>query len=143
MTRMKHALSIRTLLLAALLLCVARCVAEEPGAHRVVPKADATPVAVGGTEDPVAHGRGLFAGKGICHACHGPAGEGSQIAPDLTDDAWLHFDAPVTPEKLVAIIDSGVRNPIKHPGAMPPKGGASLTDEEVAAVAAYVFSLSN
>ena len=38
---------------------------------------------------------------------------------------------------------TGVPKPKEHPAPMPPKGGAPLTDDQVKAVAAYVYSLSH
>ena len=40
-------------------------------------------------------------------------------------------------------IQTGVPTPKKAPAPMPPMGGASLTPEQVRAVAAYEYSLSH
>jgi len=42
---------------------------------------------------------------------------------------------------IVKIITDGVAAPKEHTGAMPSRGGAPLTDEQVRAVAAYVYAL--
>jgi hypothetical protein len=42
----------------------------------------------------------------------------------------------------VQVVTNGVPQPKQHPAPMPPKGGAPLTDQQVRAVAAYVFSIS-
>jgi mono/diheme cytochrome c family protein len=91
----------------------------------------------------VQEGQQIYAGAGICAACHGPDGAGA-IGPDLTDAEWLIGDGEY--EQLVAQILEGVTaaeatNPL---GAiMPPKGGAAITDAQVRAVAAYVWTMSH
>lgn len=135
------------LALAVILFLMDGCAPEEPGENRIVPKdqvADAsqeTP-ADEGDLSPVELGQQIYSGKGICQTCHGPNAEGTQIAPNLADDEWLHFEEPISPEKIATLVMDGVANPIEYPGAMPAKGGANLSDEEVDAVAAYVYSLS-
>ena len=97
----------------------------------------------GVTAAMVTEGQQVFAGAGICAACHGPDATGA-IGPDLTDGEWLIGDGEY--ESLVAQILEGVTaaeatNPL---GAiMPPKGGAGITDAQVRAVAAYVWTLSH
>jgi mono/diheme cytochrome c family protein len=88
--------------------------------------------------DSIFHGQ---AGGGTCYACHGQDGKGSGVGPDLTDGEWLNTDG--TLEGLVKTIKSGVPTPKKAPAPMPPMGGATLSDEQVQAVAAYEYSLSH
>ena len=91
----------------------------------------------------VEEGQQIYAGAGICAACHGADATGA-IGPDLTDAEWLIGDGEF--EQLVDQILEGVSaaeatNPL---GAiMPPKGGAAITDAQVRAVAAYVWTLSH
>lgn len=40
-------------------------------------------------ESSINEGRGIYVKKD-CKACHGIAGEGTTIAPNLTDDYWIH-----------------------------------------------------
>ncbi len=94
----------------------------------------------GVTPQMVEEGEQLFAGKGICFSCHGAGGAGGPLAPDLTTGEWLHIDGSY--EGIVKLITTGVPNPKQHPAAMPPKGGSSISDEEVKSVAAYVWTLS-
>lgn len=111
----------------------------------------ATPLAAQGTDSLPAgvtaamltEGKKVFAGPGLCSACHGPAAKGvTGLGPDLTDGAWLHSDGSY--DALVTQISTGVpSNKSKSGVAMPPKGGASLSDAQVRAVAAYVWSLSH
>jgi hypothetical protein len=60
------------------------------------------------------------------------------MAPDLTDAEWLHIDGSF--DAVVRIIRTGVPEPLEAPIPMPPRGGASLNDEEVIAVARYIIS---
>ena len=97
----------------------------------------------GVTDAMVQEGQQIFAGAGICAACHGPQATGL-IGPDLTDAEWLIGDGEY--EQLVAQILKGVTaaeatNPLK--AIMPPKGGGAITDAQVRAVAAYVWTLSH
>lgn len=94
---------------------------------------DARLVALG---DSIFHGR---AAGGTCATCHGQGGVGGQLAPNLTDSEWHNGDGSY--QSIVNIVTTGVPVAKKHPGAMPPMGGASLTPEQVRAVAAYVYSL--
>jgi len=87
----------------------------------------------------VARGEVVFHGPGNCYACHGSKGAGS-IAPSLADEIWIHSKG--TLEEVTAQVINGVPKEAAKSGiAMPPKGGAALTDDDVKAVAAYVYSL--
>lgn len=77
----------------------------------------------------------------VCVACHGPNGTGSPAGPALNDNQWLNITGQY-PE-IVQVINNGVPNPKEHPGAMPPKGGGNFNDEQVRALAAYVYALSH
>lgn len=91
------------------------------------------------TAQMIETGAALYGGAGLCAVCHGANGEGS-IGPDLTDDEWVHGDGSY--DDIVHQILEGVPADKSKSGVpMPPKGGASLTDEQVRAVAAYVWSL--
>lgn len=94
----------------------------------------------GVTEAMVQEGQAIFAGGGICYTCHMAEGAGGPLAPNLTDDEWLNVDGSY--DAIVGIINSGVPQPREHPGAMLPRAGMPLTDDQVAAVAAYVYMLS-
>ncbi|RMH23310.1 MAG: hypothetical protein D6701_00380 [Gemmatimonadetes bacterium] len=95
----------------------------------------------GVTQAMVEQGKQIFAGAGLCAACHGPEGKG-MVGPDLTDAEWLHGDGSYT--FLVELITKGVSQPKGPTGAiMPPKGGSAITEDQVKAVAAYVWSLSH
>jgi cytochrome c oxidase cbb3-type subunit 3 len=93
---------------------------------------EATPEAlVALTKDPnaVALGRQVFAST--CAACHRADG-GGNVGPNLTDDFWLHGNAP---DRIFRTIASGV--PDKGMPAWQPQLGALKTQ----AVTAYVLGL--
>lgn len=95
----------------------------------------------GVTTEMVAKGKTLFGGAGLCLACHGPDGKGS-IGPNLTDQTWLHGDGSY--DSLVKLVTTGVMQKDSKTGQMmPPKGGSAISDADVKAVAAYVWSLSH
>jgi mono/diheme cytochrome c family protein len=97
-----------------------------------------------GSPQQIALGDSIFHGQaagGTCYACHGQDGKGSGVGPNLTDGEWLNTDGSL--EGLVKTIKSGVPQPKKAPAPMPPMGGATLTEEQVQAVAAYEYSLSH
>jgi mono/diheme cytochrome c family protein len=77
----------------------------------------------------------------VCASCHGQGGVGTPAAPPLNDAQWLNITGQY-PE-IVTLIHSGVPSPKQYPGMMPPKGGGSFDDQQVAAIAAYVYALSH
>jgi mono/diheme cytochrome c family protein len=97
----------------------------------------------GVTPDMVKAGKSLFAGAGICQACHGADAKGVPgMGANLTDTKWLHSDGSY--DAIVKQIMTGVpANKSTSGTPMPPKGGGALTDAQVNAVAAYVWSLSH
>jgi cbb3-type cytochrome c oxidase subunit III len=95
----------------------------------------------GVTPAAIAKGDSLFHKEGNCYACHGANAEGA-VGPNLTDATWLHSDGSY--DAIVKQITTGVDQKQSKSGiAMPPKGGSSISDEDVKAVAAYVWSLSH
>lgn len=85
-------------------------------------------------------GRAVFEGKGNCATCHGIEGKGTPLGPDLTDGEWLNISGTLA--EITAVVRKGIAKPRRHPAPMPPMGGARLRDDEIDAVARYVFSLS-
>lgn len=120
--------------------------ASDTAAPAQAPPSTPTPAAGGAdaaSPQLVALGDSIFHGQvagGTCVTCHGQGGAGGPIGPNLADAEWLHGDGSY--EFIVGIVTSGVSSPKQFPGIMPPMGGASLTPEQVRAVAAYVASLS-
>ena len=95
------------------------------------------------TDAMIEEGRTLYAGAGLCAACHGPNGGGiPNLGANLMDAEWLHADGSF--ESIVTQILTGVTADTSSSGTvMPPKGGSTITDAQVRAVAAYVYSLSH
>lgn len=89
-------------------------------------------------------GRDKFA-EGSCSSCHGDGGHGGRFAPDLTDDQWVQSDGGL--EGIFDTIVWGVRErDFADPNRrfeMNPSGGMLLEWEDIGALAAYVWSLSN
>ena len=94
----------------------------------------------GVTVEMVMEGRELFNGGGICYTCHTVEATGGLLAPDLTDDVWLNVDGEY--ESIIELIKTGVAQPVEHAGAMLPRAGMPLTDEQVEKLAAYSYMLS-
>jgi len=108
------------------------------GAPLHAQKTDSLPPGV--TPAMVAAGKKIFTGNGLCLACHGMTGTGG-IGPNLTDTTWIHHDGSYA--ALVKQITEGIDEKISKSGqVMPPRGGSGISDEEVRAVAAYVWTLS-
>ena len=96
----------------------------------------------GVTDAMIQEGQQIFAGAGICTACHGPDATGV-IGPNLTDSEWLIGDgeyAQLVSQILEGVPAEEVTNPLGV--IMPPKGGAAISDDQVRAVAAYVWTVS-
>ena len=93
------------------------------------------------TPAAIAEGDSIFHSKGNCYACHGTNAQGA-VGPNLTDAEWIHSDGSY--DAIVKQVTTGVPQAESKSGiAMPPKGGSTITDDEVKAVAAYVYSLSH
>lgn len=91
-------------------------------------------------------GDSLF-NNGGCQRCHGKGGVGAANAPALDGKAWLQLKTG-SYEEIVKVITEGVpATAIKVPAhkfAMRARGGPmNLTDPQVQAVAAYVWTLSH
>lgn len=96
------------------------------------------------TPQMIALGDSIFRGQaanGICYTCHGPEATGTQLAPNLTDNQWINTDG--TLGGIANIVRQGVPQPKQYPAAMPPQGPPLLSEEQVRAVAAYVYSKSH
>jgi len=135
-----------------LILVMAACGGGDgaPPADDTQPAVETTPAATeaalsmdlpeGVTAAMVAEGETIFGGAGICFTCHMEGALGGPSAPNLTDEEWLNIDGSY--ESIVSNIMTGVSEPKEYPGLMLPKGGTTITDEQVQAVAAYVWTLS-
>lgn len=98
------------------------------------------------TRANVALGDSLF-NNGACQRCHGKGGVGATNAPALDGKGWLQLKTGSF-EEIVAIITNGVaaadiKDP-SHKFNMRARGGPmELTDPQIQAVAAYVYTLSH
>jgi cytochrome c5 len=107
-------------------------------------RASATPAAV--TPAAIALGDSIFHARG-CRNCHGPDAKGRPNGPDLTTGHFLQVNGSY--DDFVRVITSGVPvtavKDTSHKRAMPARGGppAPLTDDQIKAVAAFVWSLNH
>ena len=93
----------------------------------------------GATAEDVTAGQQIFTATGNCYTCHGPDAKGTALAPNLTDAEWINIGG--TFDEIQTVVKTGVAQPKQHPAAMPAMGGATLSDDQVRQVAAYVWSL--
>jgi glucose/arabinose dehydrogenase/cytochrome c5 len=101
------------------------------------------PVPPGATAMEVALGQQIYHGmvaNAACAGCHGQEAMGTPLAPDLTMKNWIWGDGSL--QSITQIITNGVPNPKNFRQPMPPMGGAQLSQDQVKAVAAYVWSIS-
>jgi len=111
------------------------------GAAQAQAKPEALPPGV--TAQMVREGETLFKGAGLCSACHGQDGKGiPNLGTNLADAQWVQSKGSY--DEIVRQITTGVAADKSTTGVvMPPKGGTSITDAQVKAIAAYVWSLSH
>ena len=122
--------------LVALLPLFALLLSVKPAAAQVTP----ANLPAGVTPKMIEDGAGIFKGSGLCFACHGQDAKGMpSLGADLTDSEWIHIDGSY--EKIVETITKGTASAAGV--AMPPKGGSAISEADVKAVAAYVWSLSH
>jgi glucose/arabinose dehydrogenase/mono/diheme cytochrome c family protein len=104
----------------------------------------ALPVPAGFERETIVLGSNLYHAEGgattTCVGCHGANGTGTALGPDLTDQQWLWSDGSVA--GIAKSISDGVSQPRNYRNPMPAMGGAQLTNEQVSAIAAYVWSLN-
>jgi len=82
-------------------------------------------------EASLAAGKKIYKEK-LCATCHGAAGEGNAIGPNLTDEFWIHGGAF---KDVVSVIKNGVL----AKGMTPYKD--QLTPNQIDQVASYVLAL--
>lgn len=82
-------------------------------------------------------GRDLFL---VCATCHGLDAGGTQLGPSLSDGEWRHGSGTV--EEIEQIVRQGIPEPEDYPIPMPPGGGGTFDEEELRALAAYVYAVS-
>ena len=77
----------------------------------------------------------------LCAGCHGTDGKGTGMGSDLTSGKWLWGNGSL--QAITRTIVHGVPKPKNHTGAMPPMGGAPLSQADLAAVADYVWAIGH
>jgi len=95
----------------------------------------------GVTQEMVQEGHALFTGPAQCFSCHGSEAQGTVLCPTLNDREWLHVPGGEY-DGIVRIIQTGVMQPKSYPTVMPPLGGMPLNNDQVRALAAYVYAIS-
>ncbi len=105
------------------------------------PRIDPATLPEGVTQAMIDAGQQVFVNAGFCYTCHGQDGTGGQLAPDLTDDTWIHAEGGDY-EQIVSIVTNGILEPVEFTSPMQPMGGGQLTEAQVREVSAYVWSLS-
>ena len=119
----------------------------EPGPPEGInPHADVNtlPLPPGTTRQDVALGQRIYLGQtagGTCSGCHGSDGRGGPQAPSLVSGRY--FVGNGTFQSIKQVVTDGVPRPRDYEVPMPPKGGASLNDSDITAVAAYVWAIGH
>jgi glucose/arabinose dehydrogenase/cytochrome c553 len=114
-----------------------------------LPDASELPIPAGATREQIVLGDKIFHGQmrdGTCLGCHGSDAKGTPQGPSLINGNFVQGAGGQGSDSLEAItkyITEGVPKPRNFSDPMPPKGGAPLSDADVAAVAAYVWAISH
>jgi mono/diheme cytochrome c family protein len=95
----------------------------------------------GVTQAAIDKGKEVFHKQGLCFACHGQDGKGL-VGPSLIDDVWIHSKGTY-PEIVAQVIKGVTKEESKTGVPMPAKGGSTISDDDVKAVSAYVWSISH
>jgi glucose/arabinose dehydrogenase/cytochrome c5 len=116
--------------------------APQYDAQPVAPSGDASslPVPPGATAAQVARGQAVFKG-GSCGACHGADAAGGPVGPPLNTGSPIWTDGSLA--SIKDLIGKGVPTPKQYRSPMPPMGGAQLSDDDLNAVAAYVWAVGH
>jgi glucose/arabinose dehydrogenase/cytochrome c553 len=108
------------------------------------PDVSTLPIPPGSSREQIALGDRIFHGEekgAACAGCHGPAGQGTPGGSSLISGKWLWGSGSLAAIKHTITV--GVPKPKLDTGLMPAKGGAQLSDADVAAVAAYVWAIGH
>jgi len=93
------------------------------------------------TDSAVARGAQVFRGSANCVACHGARGEGTTDGPSLADGVWLRGRGTYR-ELLEQVVHGTSRKESATGVPMPMRGWSGINDDDVRAVAAFVWALS-
>jgi mono/diheme cytochrome c family protein len=114
-----------------------------------LPDVSELPVPAGATRDQLVLGDKIFHGQmsdGTCLGCHGSDAKGTPQGPSLVNGNFVQGaggQGTGNLETITKFITEGVPKPRNYSDPMPPKGGAPLSDADIAAVAAYVWAISH
>ena len=145
---MTFARPLRAVVLAATPALVACSHSASPAAGTSTapaPAAAAKPAMPAGvTPAMIATGDSIFNNRS-CKNCHLVGGVGGPRGPNLTDSQWIHVDGSY--DSIVKLVTTGFTKAEQvdkqYQFSMNPRGGVNLTDDQIRAVAAYVYSLSH
>jgi mono/diheme cytochrome c family protein len=98
------------------------------------------PTPPGATAAQVARGSAVFRSR-TCVGCHGQDAGGGPIGPPLDTGSPIWTDGSLA--RITEVIANGVPQPKQYRAPMPARGGAALSDEDLAAVAAYVWAVGH
>lgn len=101
------------------------------------------PVPTGSSRQMVQLGDQVFHGAGgaACTGCHGADARGTPLGPSLITRQWLWSDGSY--DGITRVVRKGVPQPKQFREPMPPMGGTQLNEEQVQAVAAYIWALNH
>lgn len=93
----------------------------------------------------ISRGRELFHGRGegasSCSTCHGVNGGGAATGPELRTGNFRNITGKY--HSIIEVVTVGVAEPKQFVGMiMPPMGGVQMSDEDIRAVSAYVYTLA-
>ncbi|MCC7002753.1 MAG: c-type cytochrome [Gemmatimonadaceae bacterium] len=136
----------RSFLVAPLLatLVLSACAKSSGTEAAAAPQPKGPTMPAGVTPAMITLGDSLY-NAGSCQRCHGQKGVGANNGPALVTGPWLHSKG--TFEEIVTTITNGVpRASIKDAARRFPMNGRggnmNLNDDQIKAVAAYVWSIS-
>jgi mono/diheme cytochrome c family protein len=119
--------------------------APPEGVHANAGRAEAQlPVPRGSSRTMLVLGEQVFegrAGGAGCTGCHAEDATGTARGPDLTAKSYHASDGSY--DGIRKVIARGAPESPRYPVVMPPMGGAQLSEEQLSAVAAYVWALSH
>jgi len=92
------------------------------------------------TAESIRLGQAVYNGRGNCRYCHGTAGQGGPLGPNLADSIWITGDGSY--RALVQQVMHGSTTPRDSTRLpMPEHEVTDLRYPDISAVAAYVWSL--
>jgi cytochrome c5 len=134
-------------LLGALAAMTIACSRSNPSAtsSSTAPAPAARPAMPPGvTAAMISSGDSIFNNRS-CKNCHLVGGVGGPRGPNLTDAQWIHIDGSY--DSIVKLVTTGFTKAEQvdkqYQFSMNPRGGVNLTDDQIRAVSAYVYSLSH